>query len=41
MGRIIRVTGPLVVADGMKGSKMYEVVRVGEMGLIGEIIRLE
>jgi V/A-type H+-transporting ATPase subunit A len=41
MGRIIRVTGPLVVADGMKGAKMYEVVRVGEMGLIGEIIRLE
>ncbi|WP_297489589.1 ATP synthase subunit A [Thermococcus sp.] len=41
MGRIIRVTGPLVVADGMKGSKMYEVVRVGELGLIGEIIRLE
>ncbi|NJD98792.1 ATP synthase subunit A [Thermococcus sp. LS1] len=41
MGRIIRVTGPLVVADDMKGAKMYEVVRVGEMGLIGEIIRLE
>ncbi|MCD6373604.1 MAG: ATP synthase subunit A [Thermococcus sp.] len=41
MGKIIRVTGPLVVADGMQGSKMYEVVRVGEMGLIGEIIRLE
>ena len=41
MGKIIRVTGPLVVADNMKGSKMYEVVRVGEMGLIGEIIRLE
>ncbi len=41
MGKIIRVTGPLVVADDMKGSKMYEVVKVGEMGLIGEIIRLE
>ncbi len=41
MGRIIRVTGPLVVADGMRGSKMYEVVKVGEIGLIGEIIRLE
>ncbi|NPA47426.1 MAG: ATP synthase subunit A [Thermococci archaeon] len=41
MGRIVRVTGPLVVADGMRGSKMYEVVRVGEIGLIGEIIRLE
>jgi V/A-type H+-transporting ATPase subunit A len=41
MGKIIRVTGPLVVADGMRGSRMYEVVRVGELGLIGEIIRLE
>ncbi|WP_297071084.1 ATP synthase subunit A [Thermococcus sp.] len=41
MGRIIRVTGPLVVADEMRGSKMYELVRVGKMGLIGEIIRLE
>ncbi|HIH72937.1 MAG: V-type ATP synthase alpha chain, partial [Thermococcales archaeon 44_46] len=41
MGRIIRVTGPLVVADEMRGSRMYEVVRVGELGLIGEIIRLE
>ena len=41
MGKIIRVTGPLVVADEMRGSKMYELVRVGKMGLIGEIIRLE
>ena len=41
MGKIIRVTGPLVVADDMRGARMYEVVRVGELGLIGEIIRLE
>ncbi len=41
MGKIVRVTGPLVVADEMRGSRMYEVVRVGELGLIGEIIRLE
>ncbi len=40
MGKIIRVAGPVVVADGMKGSEMYEVVRVGEEGLIGEIIGL-
>ncbi len=40
MGRIIRVAGPVVVADGMKGSEMYEVVKVGEEGLIGEIIGL-
>ncbi len=40
MGKIIRVAGPVVVAEGMKGSEMYEVVRVGEEGLIGEIIGL-
>ncbi len=40
MGKIIRVAGPVVVADGMKGSEMYEVVRVGEEGLVGEIIAL-
>lgn len=41
MGKIIRVTGPLVVADEMRGARMYEVVKVGELGLIGEIIRLD
>ncbi|MEM2281993.1 MAG: V-type ATP synthase subunit A [Candidatus Hadarchaeales archaeon] len=40
MGRIVRITGPVVVAEGMKGTGMYEVVRVGEMGLIGEVIGL-
>ena len=40
MGKIVRVAGPVVVADGMKGSEMYEVVRVGKEGLIGEIIAL-
>ncbi len=40
MGKIIRVAGPVVVAEGMKGSEMYEVVRVGKEGLIGEIIAL-
>ncbi|OYT60593.1 V-type ATP synthase subunit A, partial [Euryarchaeota archaeon ex4484_178] len=40
MGKIIRVAGPVVVANGMKGSEMYEVVKVGEEGLIGEIIGL-
>lgn len=39
--RIIRVSGPVVVAEGMKGSQMYEMVRVGEEKLIGEIIELE
>jgi V/A-type H+-transporting ATPase subunit A len=41
LGKIIRVTGPVVIADGMEGSGMYEMVRVGEEGLIGEIIGLQ
>ncbi|MEM2874776.1 MAG: V-type ATP synthase subunit A [Candidatus Hadarchaeales archaeon] len=41
MGRIVRVTGPVVIAEGMKGSTMYELVRVGEEGLMGEIIGLQ
>ena len=40
-GRIVKVAGPLVVAEGMEGSKMYDVVRVSEQKLIGEIIELE
>ncbi|MFH1013038.1 MAG: ATP synthase subunit A [Thermoplasmatota archaeon] len=39
-GRIIRVSGPVIEADGMRGAKMYDVVRVGKENLIGEIIRL-
>lgn len=39
-GRIIKVSGPLVVAEGMADAKMYEVVRVSEKRLIGEIIEL-
>ncbi|MCM8803966.1 MAG: V-type ATP synthase subunit A [Candidatus Omnitrophica bacterium] len=41
IGKIIKVSGPLVQAEGMKKSKMFDVVRVGEEKLIGEIIRLE
>ncbi len=40
MGKIIKIAGPVVVAKDMKGSKMYEVVKVGEERLIGEIIQL-
>lgn len=40
-GAISRITGPVVLAKGMTGAKMYDVVHVGEQGLIGEIIRLE
>ncbi|MGE5598364.1 MAG: V-type ATP synthase subunit A [Bacteroidota bacterium] len=39
-GRIIKVSGPLVVAEGLAGARMYEVVRVSEERLIGEIIEL-
>jgi len=40
LGKIVRITGPVVIADGMRGSEMYELARVGEEGLIGEIIGL-
>ncbi|MCM8781468.1 MAG: V-type ATP synthase subunit A [Candidatus Omnitrophica bacterium] len=40
-GRIIKVSGPLVVAAGMRGAKMYDVVKVGSKKLIGEIIELK
>ena len=40
MGNIERISGPLVVAKGMLGTRMYDVVKVGEEGLIGEIIQL-
>ena len=39
-GRIIKVAGPLIVAENMADSKMYDVVNVGEKKLIGEIIEL-
>ena len=40
-GNIIKIAGPVIVADGMRGTQMYEVVRVGDSKLIGEIIELE
>lgn len=39
-GRIIKVAGPLIVAENMGDCKVYDVVRVGEQKLIGEIIEL-
>jgi hypothetical protein len=36
-----KVSGPVVVADNMGGAAMYELIRVGQDKLIGEIIRLE
>jgi len=40
-GTIIRIAGPVVSAKGLKGAKIYELVRVGEEGLMGEIISLK
>lgn len=39
-GTIKRISGPAVIAEGMMGSRMYDIVRVGKDQLIGEIIRL-
>jgi len=38
---IARISGPVAVAKDLKGAHMFDVVRIGEMGLMGEIIRLE
>jgi V-type H+-transporting ATPase subunit A len=41
VGRVIAVSGPVVIADHMAGSRMYELVRVGgQMNLVGEVIKL-
>lgn len=39
-GKIVKVSGPLVVASGMEDADMFDVVRVGEDGLVGEIIEM-
>jgi len=39
-GRIVKVSGPLIVASGLADSEMYDVVRVSSQQLIGEIIEL-
>ena len=41
VGVIKSVAGPVVVAKNMFGTQMYEVVKVGETGLIGEVIRIQ
>lgn len=40
IGKIVKVSGPLIVAEGMADVKMYDVVRVSEKRLIGEVIEL-
>ena len=38
---VSRISGPVVTASGLEGAQMFDVVRIGELGLMGEIIRLE
>ena len=40
IGKIIKVSGPLVVAEGMDEANIFDMVKVGEKGLIGEIIEM-
>ena len=40
-GTIIKIAGPAVIARGSPGARMYDLVRVGQEGLLGEIIRLD
>ncbi|PJF16508.1 V-type proton ATPase catalytic subunit A [Paramicrosporidium saccamoebae] len=40
-GYVFSVSGPVVVAEGMAGSAMYELVRVGHEELLGEVIRID
>jgi V/A-type H+/Na+-transporting ATPase subunit A len=40
IGKIVKIAGPVVVANGMRGVEMFEVVRVGDENLIGEVIEL-
>jgi len=39
-GTVVKVSGPLVVAEGMRDANMFDVVRVSEKHLIGEIIEM-
>jgi V/A-type H+-transporting ATPase subunit A len=38
---ISRISGSVVVATGIEEAQMFDVVRIGDLGLLGEIIRLE
>lgn len=40
IGKIVKISGPLVVAEGMRDANMFDVVRVSEKRLIGEIIEM-
>ena len=40
MGKTVKISGPLIIAEGMADCKMYDVVKVSSLGLIGEVIEL-
>ena len=40
-GRVFRVAGPFIIAKDMSGARMHELVKVGDAGILGEVIRLE
>lgn len=40
-GTIARISGPIIRARGMEGAGLYDVVKVGRSGLVGEIIKLD
>ena len=39
-GRIVKVSGPLVTAEGMEDANIQDICHVGHLGLIGEIIEM-
>lgn len=39
-GKVVKVAGPLIVVENMREAKMFDVVRIGEKGLVGEIIEM-
>ena len=41
IGKLSLISGPMVAAEGMLGVTMGEIVRVGKLGLMGEVIRIE
>ena len=40
VGRVIKVSGPLVIAENMGEARMYDMVKVSDTGLLGEIIEV-
>ena len=41
VGKLVRIAGPMIEADGMLGVSMGEILTVGKLGLMGEVIRIE